>query len=82
MTPAIEALNPVKFWKSLKTKDAGCLCLLHARIVAMVTMKATILKISKPLEILSRILAPHMLTNAANRVMEYATRTVCHLSIV
>lgn len=69
MTPAMEALNPVKFWKSLKTKDADCLFVLQARMVTMVTIKDTMLKTSRPFEILSSILAPHMLTNVAKSVM-------------
>lgn len=81
MIPAIEVLKPVKFWKSLKTNDAGCLCVLHASIVTIIAMKETILKISNPFETLSRIFAPHILMNVATNVIEYATRTVCHRSI-
>jgi hypothetical protein len=81
MIPAIEVLNPVKFWKSWKTNDADCLFLLHARMVTIVTMKETMLKISAPFEILSNNFGPHILINVANRVMAYATRTVCHLWI-
>ncbi len=82
MIPAIAGPNPVKFWKSLKTKEADCLFVLHASKVTTVTTKETMLKISKPFEILSSILDPHMLINAAVKVIRYATRTVCHLSMV
>lgn len=77
--PAIDVPNPVKFWKSLKTNDADCLFLLHASIVTTVTINETMLKISAPLEILSKSFGPHMLINVANKVIQYATRTVCHL---
>lgn len=44
-------------------------------------MKATMLKISAPFEILSSTLGPHKLINVANKVTHQATRTVCHLWI-
>jgi hypothetical protein len=81
MIPAIEELKPVKFWKSWKTKDADCLFWLQTRMVTIVAMKETILKIKAPFEILSSSLGPHMFMKVANNVIQYATRTVCHLWI-
>jgi len=69
--PAIEVLNPVKFWKSLNTKDADCLCVLQANIVTTIAMKERILKTSAPFEILSSNLEPHMFINVANKVMHH-----------
>ena len=81
MIPAIEVPNPVKFWKSLNMNEADCLFLLQARIVVIVTMKATILNTRNPFDSLSSTLDPHRFMNAANKVTAQATRTVCHLSI-
>ena len=44
----------VKFWKAPKTKLAGCLWSLQAKIVMKTTKKAVIFQIKIPREILSR----------------------------
>ena len=55
-------LKPLKFWKSLKTKLAGCLWSLHASIVIMTTTNDRIFQMIAALDILSSKCGPYILT--------------------
>lgn len=50
--------KPVKFWKSLKTKLAGCLWLFVARMTTMTTMKDRMFQTRMPRDILSNRCGP------------------------